>query len=593
MRKLLQIVAAVVVATHTYLSLAAPPSKDDPQASFSTRPQGLTEQLALETLRLNSQILEEVQRYEDNLSQGRYKQAVAAEMKRISGTYVKVREHQRMARQLTELREPAGIDMQLRNVSLDGRIQEVIRLYKDVPGAGPLIGKAEPATRSLAATKAKLLEPLQKPLDQGKHETVEGRFYNLWDEVEQSIVWQGGQLPILLRGPFIQFERQLLPLLAEAHQVQAVELINQLRAAQTPPFTRFLENVDASVTSVGETGAATWGGQQRQGPELITAWMVGWRQAHVMSLRAQALTQSLPEETKLDPPDTLATDYADFHARMISACAALVAADAARVDDAHVPDLYARYLAAFAAAIPRMSDDSLRSAIGPELTKLRNKSPEFTQRVDAYERATSHTLQWRQRKAEAWRRRYEATSPALEKLLAQAADQNAMVARGGKDSKIDRLFTAAPALVRDVGLITADKTAMAAALSPDDKTPVCKGRLKVYFFGEAAKVQVPPAEIDDLKADLLISPAAPALTLDAAIAVVTAEQGFFAAIGGSVNSVEVDSRLGRIINLEDDAILPAGSLLGERSDEPLKDLIWRITLTPTWAQHTQFFILSP
>lgn len=593
MRKLLQVLAAAIVATNTYSSLGDTPSTENPQASFSTRPQALTEGLAMDALRLIVQIDEEVQRYEDNFAQGRYKQAVAAEMKRISGTYVKVRQHMRIARQLTELREPAGIDMQFRNVSLDGRIQEVIRMYKEVPGAGSIIGKAEPTTRSLAKSREKLLEPLQKPLEQGKHDTVQGRFYNLWDEVELSIVWQGGQLPTQLRDPFVLFERQLLPLLAEAHQVQAVELINQLRTAQTPPFARFLENVDASVASVGESGEATWGGQQRQGPELIAAWMVGWRQAHVMSLRAQALTQSLPEETNLDPPDTLATDYADFHARMISACAALVAADAARVDAADVPNLYARYLAAFAAAIPRMSDDSLRSAIGPELAKLRNKSPEFAQTVDSYERATSQSLRWRQRKAEAWRRRYEATSPALEKLLAQAADQNAMVARGGKDSKIDRLIVAAPVLVQDVGLIAADKSAMATALSPDEKTSVCKGRLNVYFFGESAKIEVPPAEIDDLKADLLISPAAPPLTLDAAIAVATAEQGYFAAIGGSVSSVEVDSRLGRIINLEDDAILPVGSLLGERSDEPLKDLTWRIALTPTWAQHAHFFILSP
>ena len=202
-------ISMVVLAAMPLCVWAATPSTKEPQGVFTTRPQALSERLLQDVLRLYSQSNEELTRYENNLAQGRYRQASAAEMKRISGTYVKVLQQGRVARDLQDLREPAGADMQLRNIELRQRVQEIVRMYKELPEASQLLAQAKPPSESLAKSNAKALEALDVSLGQGKLDLVERRLYELWDEVEQPLVWYDRKYSNKLREPFSEMARRL------------------------------------------------------------------------------------------------------------------------------------------------------------------------------------------------------------------------------------------------------------------------------------------------------------------------------------------------------------------------------------------------
>jgi len=619
------IIAVLLLLSLTASStIVAGPNPEDPEAMLSVRPHASSEQLLQDAQRMHDQIEEELLRYENNFARERYKQGSVREMKRISGTLTKIRQYGRMAEDLAGLRETAGIDLRHRAEQLQRRAQDIIQQYRELPDTLRLAQGASGAVKALAEKNAQALETVQEFLDQGKVEVAQRRFYDLWDEAEEPIVWQPSrQIRGSLRSPFLVFEKKLMPHVEAARAARAAEMITQLWQQQAPPFDRFLGNIDASVESFRNQGTAVWGGQAKDGPELLDAWTVGWRQAHRMSLRAEALAWSLPPASEAateksddsetaDPdaadPDTNRADaeaapggdardfrqrYHTFHQRILNAVVALIEADAARAEPAAVPDLYVRYIEVLGSLAPQLADESLPANVEPALNKLRDKSPEFAETVAGYERATREVLRWRRRRSQAYARRYSADARSLSDLLELAAQKDALIARDeAARGDVDRLFVAAPLLFEDVDRLVVGKQAIVNGIAPQGDGAFVS-RLDDHCYARVADVALPAAEIAALKEDLLVTPDAPPLTLEAAIAIESAEQGYFNALGGEATAVEVDALLPRISRVEHAVHAPIGALLGERPEEPVRRLLWPVALRPQWLQHEFVFARAP
>jgi len=102
------------------------------------------------------------------------------------------------------------------------------------------------------------------------------------------------------------------------------------------------------------------------------------------------------------------------------------------------------------------------------------------------------------------------------------------------------------------------------------------------------------AELEVLRAELLVTDASLPLTLAAAAAVTTAERGDLVAVGGSYEQVVLDGLVSRFSQLRTSAWPMAFS---EKAwddaatvDEPLKQVLMRFVLKPAWLQHEYMFV---
>ena len=111
---------------------------------------------------------------------------------------------------------------------------------------------------------------------------------------------------------------------------------------------------------------------------------------------------------------------------------------------------------------------------------------------------------------------------------------------------------------------------------------------------EAELVEANLAEaIESLKRDLMVSDNTPPLSLQAMIAVKTAERGDFRAVGGAINGMYLESLMTRFAALPQAAgvIIPLGVIPREPiGSNAISHLLMRYDIAPHWLQHDYFFL---
>ena len=103
-------------------------------------------------------------------------------------------------------------------------------------------------------------------------------------------------------------------------------------------------------------------------------------------------------------------------------------------------------------------------------------------------------------------------------------------------------------------------------------------------------------QVSALKSDLMIEPAASALTLAAATSVRSAERGDLAAVGGEIAGHHLEGLITRFAALPDAAsiLVPLGVLPTEDLKQPLlTQMLMRFDLKPAWVQHEHFYFELP
>jgi hypothetical protein len=389
-----------------------------------------------------------------------------------------------------------------------------------------------------------------------------------------------------------------------AFREQAQSRLEEAGAPLVPDTQAFLAEVTAAASQLQSSPAAKVGDQSLGGPACFGYFLTQWRETQLNALRCRAIDWgrrvTIPRRTFLPVP-SLANrvddaQYSAFCDQLVQGLAAIIAADAQRAGSSEASALYAAYLQVLGKEMPRMADQRLVAAVQQSLDTLIAKSPELGEQVTAYRAATDELLRWRERVAAEEVAAHDASFPPSSEVLTKAftrrTDYDGLVSQNQTAFSEARLLAPAPEVLGGaVGQIVDQPLRLGRIAS----LPGGKLGVAVYnnrHYATLAMPQIPDA-VDSLKRDLLVAEQTPPLSLAAAIAVASAEQGDLVAVGGTTQAVYVEGLIPRF------ATLPAAALpmspLGPLPSEPkesglLSHVVIRLQLTPDWFRHRYFFV---
>jgi hypothetical protein len=330
-----------------------------------------------------------------------------------------------------------------------------------------------------------------------------------------------------------------------------------------------------------------------------------WKSAHVAALQCWALNEARRGATQgatWPAADKMLQDHVQFDKQMVAALVGLIEADAEQAAEGEVRPRYVAYLPVVAELNTLSAEDGLQRAAEPALQKLAERSPALADEVAAYRAATDDLLRWRRRTAAAYAAaRAPQFPPVGDKLVAvtraEKSLRSLLPATAGRAS-VCGLSAPAPEVVKLLGasLVGQDVTAPPVLGTPTSQRLAgsqCDSRFYVRFPVQDALL----GELQLLSAELLVSNAAPPLTLRAAAGIAMAQRGDLVAAGGRIESISLNGMLTQFAELPPLALViaPAGIPPDRLSAyDPVAQVMLRFGLEPAWFQHEYFFVdLTP
>ena len=582
---------------------AAQPSHETPDGPLAVRPGKEAEQLVRAAVKLYDDTKTAVGVILQRQEQGRLRQV---KMAAIGEACLEAKRLGRLARALTFLGEPAGVDFRLRAEALRAELEVVMDAYKEQPAIADLLKRAREGLTHEGTKKAAILLKVDRLKEAGKWEQAEAEILQVLDSMEARTVWY---VPSTRRAMIGRFDVPLVTVSEKSSKVQQArteQALAQARRQEVPDFDGLLGRLRQATAAVRSGGKASVGGKPLAGPQVIEEFGRQWQAAQLAAIRCRALDWARGDSGRQELGE-LAAAQARFSRDMVSALVAVIEADTARASADEVRPLYEAYLAALAPQVALGADDTLAEAARPALEKLAVKSPALAAEVAAYRAATSVLLGWRRRVAEARAAAQMGQYSPLEKEFrdAVAGDRPSpgLVSTNSANTKQAMLRSPAPVVMQSavpklmgrrvclvdvVGLPVSTKTA--SNFTSSKKMAASRYRERTY-----ALIALPlsyEAGVAVLERDLMVTASSPPLTLEAAVAVASARRGDLAAAGGEITGVYLESVINRFATLTPagGVLLPLGPLEAEPTRGMIAQVLMRFDVKPAWAQNAYFFV---
>lgn len=274
-------------------------------------------------------------------------------------------------------------------------------------------------------------------------------------------------------------------------------------------------------------------------------------------------------------------------------------ADANRAAPAEAEKLYFEYLEQFARLSPLTDEQTLRERMAPGLQQLIDRSPALRSRVDAYRAATDDLLRWRARAADyqAQARQTDFT-PLLAAIAAGCAGTEeapgfvSTNAQTPEDADFDGPIP--PAVEASSSRLLGEAVLLEDVVHLGGDSPLgvtaYHDRTQAYLLGTAADTT---AEVERLRADLLVTDGIAPATWDAAVGLHLAEQGDFDQAGGSITRFGVTGWASYHTSLSDQRGLVRLSEVERENYRGSNHLVIRVIVDPNWVKSRYFFHAWP
>ncbi len=362
------------------------------------------------------------------------------------------------------------------------------------------------------------------------------------------------------------------------------EMAQQRVTEQLATIDAFEEATSQLANNLKTAGSTSLSEGQSGGP--VEAFkFVGdqWSKTHAALIRAFAISNTFRLRDQ-----NVAEHSQRLHAAAKSVLLGIIDAAADSTTEDSAMQVYAQLLAEIATLDRRCKGSDLATSCRPSLDRYLTRHSTLADKVKAYERGTSEVL----------RMRREFTQQRAKYLLQSFPTVTSLV-----DSKTD---STPPMIIapKELGL-TAAKTVLSTSEQILNRTVSCSPVLRITPaspvgigpFRDHCYVNTTPVaaakERESLQKSLVVSADHPALTLEAADAMTSAESLEYLNVGGSLANVHLEAYQTRFVSLPDVAsvICPLGTLpvLSDRAGSE-QTICWRFDLTPQWFQHKYFIV---
>ncbi len=512
----------------------------------------------------------------------------------------------RDARQLQLMGEPAGYDIESK---LNGAMGNVAH-YAMTWGQSPEGAKTKLKTKQLLD---KSIPKLQKVADRARGLLSQGQVEPFLKLVEAEGVELAAYLSVFApteKPTALQFltyfssgEVEIAKFRFQQYLPLAREVVDRHLAV----VDQFEADMIVVIDQIKQTGSFTSDDGKSGDATVAMSYLIDrWNAASAALLSAHAVTIAFDArranldgsgssaggvaESGLEPRIGTLTDTA------IQSIVLLIDGAAAQATTDNASQLYVDFLPPLSIAQRRMGAKAglLTNACREPLANLAARNPTLAVSAEAYQRATTQPLRWRELfaadQAKRLAKQYAASSSFL------ASETESPRTPGQKSVIAPNIFSRwANLLVEDavprlVGKpVSADKVLR---LGSNERLGVVPYASAHYCL--VALPLVVDEQVSDLRTAISVTENHPPLSLAAAGAISSTGMQEYEVIGGTIRNVTLESRLVRFADLPAVAsvIQPLGEVpdLGSDVVPPMKATCWRLDVQPTWAQHRYFVV---
>ncbi len=588
----------LLVSIYGHPTVLANPSDKDVEAALAIHDVANSQELLAQTQKLYEQATKTIQ--------GIMKSGGRTNARSLTQVHLSIRQLRRSALDLQLHGEPAGFDFNLRAGPLQEVLNNAVAQFKRTQPGVAHANKIRMGIRSTKAIQARTaaLQRVKQLIQQKKWQEAYTVLNEGLDDLTSAIIFLEFEETRDFLTPFSTVMISVPDNRNKLVRQQLLDSLGQAAAAQKPGTQDLLERIAAAANGLRTAPTANIDGRSFTGPQCLDGFARVWKQVHLSALRCRAIEWArhvnipvaMAARPASEPNMVDDTEYALFHGQIVEALASLVEADADRATGDEAAGLYRQYIQIFAPLVTRTADDKLEVAATAALEKLAAKSPGFAAEVKAYQDATGELLRWRERVAGAKTRshaaQFQPSDQLMLRLVTSKADFKGLIQERNPNLNGASLIGSCPEVLSVASQGAIDQQITVGNVVGLAGTTFSVARYNLRHYAMVAKPDI-ANEIQSLKSDLFATDAAAPLSLPAAAAIHSAEQGDYVAVGGAVKGIHLEGLIPRFAVLSEAAspFVALGPLPGEPDDDRLlSHVLMRFDVLPKWAQHKYFFI---
>jgi hypothetical protein len=541
----------------------------------------------------------------------------------LGQTHVLVTRLRRAGVQLQLLGEPAGADFERRADAMGSHLGRLVGEMKTFPATQKFIEVVRQAIARGSQTRAKAIVDLQERIQRKQWEQAETDLHRLYDQLEVGTIYLTPPENQSIYQPFSQVDSTIHQAMDELRSTKAKQLLQMAHKEALPHFSSVITAMNMAIEGLESKDTGVWKTEELTAPQLVVKFAEAWREAQVGALKAQgkewALRARRNGSSMSDPAaiagtgaateNKFATEYNAFSSQVMTCITRLIDAETARKTSDDVTGKYTEFLRVLAPVVRETNNAEFSDTLNQSLAKLRAKTPALDEQAKAYEAATSELLRWRARVAAARASVHAVEFQSIEQRLIDGTmskeEYTGLFTEGAGGARSPQLMSPAPDVMKVAVTRLMGQKAMArdvVRLPGEGKSSIARYAARTYV---AVAAPLPlESEVHALEQDLFAGPETPPLSLKGMQAVLTAQRGDMATLGGDISGLYLEAVITRYAGMPttDSAKVASaatmtvlGQLPVERGEAPgLSDVLMRFAMTPRWVQHDYFFVqLAP
>lgn len=497
----------------------------------------------------------------------------------------------RLALRLMELREPAGVDFHLRAGASQAKLKEISAKIKADGEFQKVLNKMGREYLAEARKREKALGKVRGLARQGEWNEAEEALNGLQDELEVGRLWfeQAVFSPAL--KPFSDARSEINENVRRLYRDSNSESLRAALGQGRPDVTGEVDSLRLASSTLRTSPKAGYFSASLSGPEIVKQALQ----------RCSELQQSVIRYETLHWYDRNARDsiieqqYEAYRGQLVSLLADVIAADAERAGSEDLRPLYLAYLNVLSPVVARAFDETIEETLTHALDPLLAKSPELRAEVTGYEQATDGVLAWRRRTAEAYAKARRKEFPSMGEVYTTASRGIAPLRGLFSNQRMGSLYDPADQLMEAVApLLLGKKVSLTGVDASRAGEQPTTSRLQGGSFARLQVARLPPAAVDQLKADLFVREGHGPMTLRAASAIWAVENGCVEEIGAEITALQFSALAPTALRVTgtDAHLVHLSQIATQEFIEPEKQVVTQFDVYPVWYRFKYQFVVQ-